>query len=99
MKKSIFLLFIVTIAVLIIPTAQVAVNYTLLKQEYIQSHPGQGIIPFPWDPITKTKVLPFSYEIPAVPGNTISSLHAGINLNRLRSLLTPGGFFRNRDPG
>ena len=38
----------------------------------LQNHPGQAIIPFPWEPSTSIKVLPFNYEIPAVPGNTIS---------------------------
>ena len=27
---------------------------------------------YPWDPITSTRVLPFNYEIPAVPANNLS---------------------------
>ena len=38
----------------------------------LQDHPGQAIIPYPWEPISSIKVLPFDYEIPAVPGNTLS---------------------------
>ena len=36
------------------------------------NHPGQVIIPFPWEPSTSTKVLPFNYIIPAAPSNNIS---------------------------
>jgi hypothetical protein len=77
MKKGIifFILFIM-IFFTIIPTAQAVshpgLNYTLLKNEYINSHPGQTIIPYPWEPSTSTKVLPFNYEVPAAPANNIS---------------------------
>ena len=47
-------------------------NYTLLKNEYIKNHPGQSIIPYPWETSTSVRVLPFNYEIPAAPGNTFS---------------------------
>jgi hypothetical protein len=67
------LIFVLAIFFLVLPAAQAAdQNYTSLKNEYIQKHPGQAIIPFPWDPVTSTKVLPFNFEIPAAPGNTIS---------------------------
>jgi hypothetical protein len=47
-------------------------NYLSLKSEYINNHPGQAIIPFPWEPSTSKKVLPFNYEIPAAPANNLS---------------------------
>jgi hypothetical protein len=47
-------------------------TFAELKNEYIGSHPGQAIIPYPWEPITSTRVLPFDYEVPAAPGNEIS---------------------------
>jgi hypothetical protein len=47
-------------------------TFAELKNEYIGSHPGQAIIPYPWEPITSTRVLPFNYEIPAAPGNVVS---------------------------
>jgi hypothetical protein len=72
MKKLLFSIFVVTILFLIIPTAQAAVNYTFLKNEYIANHPGQAIIPYPWEPITSIRVLPFDYEIPTDPSNNFS---------------------------
>ena len=60
----------------IVPTTQAAdsqgLNYLSSKSEYIYNHPGQTIIPYPWNPITSTKVLPFNYTIPAIPGNNLS---------------------------
>jgi len=47
-------------------------NYASLTAEYINNHPGQAIIPYPWEPTTSTQVLPFNYEIPAAPGNNLS---------------------------
>ena len=35
-------------------------NYRSLKEEYLKSHPGQTIIPFPWEPGSAIKVLPFN---------------------------------------
>jgi hypothetical protein len=49
-----------------------ASKYRLLTEDYLKSHPGQTIIPFPWEPSTLLKVLPFNYDIPAAPGNQIS---------------------------
>jgi len=72
MKKVLFFIFALAIFILAIPNAQAAVNYTLLKNAYIVNHPRQAIIPFPWDPITSTQILPFNYEIPAAPGNNFS---------------------------
>ena len=68
MKKVSFFIIILTIFLLITPVAQGAVDYNLLKDEYITTHPGQEIIPYPWEPSSSIKVLPFNYEIPAVPG-------------------------------
>jgi PKD repeat protein len=42
------------------------------KTAYIGSHPGQSLIPYPWDPVTSTRVLPFNYVIPAAPANNFS---------------------------
>jgi PKD repeat protein len=70
-RRSIFILAL-AIIFLSSTTASAAVNYPLLKDEYIQDHPGQAIIPFPWEPSTSIRVLPINYEIPAAPGNTIS---------------------------
>jgi hypothetical protein len=47
-------------------------TFAELKNEYIGSHPGQALIPYPWEPITSTRVLPFGYEVPAAPGNIVS---------------------------
>jgi hypothetical protein len=71
MKRLAFLILTLTILLLIIPTAQAA-DYTSLKTAYINSHPGQTILPYPWESSTSIRVLPFNYEIPAAPGNTIS---------------------------
>ena len=70
-KRPLILMLTLFLLFLLVPAVQ-AVDYASLKSEYIKSHPGQALIPFPWEPITSTKVLPFNYEIPAVPGNTIS---------------------------
>ncbi len=55
----------------LVPLAEAA-DYPALKNAYISSHPGQTIIPFPWDISTSVKVLPLNYNIPAAPGNTLS---------------------------
>jgi hypothetical protein len=47
-------------------------TFAELKNEYLGSHPGQAIIPYPWEPITSTRILPFDYEVPAAPGNEVS---------------------------
>ena len=74
MKKHVFLIFALTICFLVVPAVQATetADYAALKTAYINSHPGQSILPFPWDPGTSVKVLPFDYEIPASPGNTFS---------------------------
>jgi hypothetical protein len=46
-------------------------TFAELKNDYIASHPGQAIIPYPWEPITSTRILPFD-EVPAAPGNEVS---------------------------
>jgi hypothetical protein len=76
MKRWVIFLLALTVFFTIAPITQVAnvqgMNYQLLKAEYIRNHPGQSIIPFPWEPTTSTKVLPFNYIIPAAPANSLS---------------------------
>jgi hypothetical protein len=74
MKKGIiFFILFITILVLTISPAQAAEqNYSSLKNEYIKNHPGQAIIPYPWEPSTSIRVLPFNYEVPADPANNFS---------------------------
>jgi PKD repeat protein len=71
MKRLAFLILTLTILFLIVPIAQAA-DYASLKNEYINNHPGQAIIPYPWEPSTSTRILPFNYEIPAAPSNNFS---------------------------
>jgi len=70
-KKITMILLAFTILFLIAPAVQ-ATDYAALKTAYVNSHPGQAIVPFPWEPSTSIKVLPFNYEIPAAPGNNFS---------------------------
>jgi hypothetical protein len=73
MKKISFFIFVLAIFLLVTPNTQAAgQNYSALKSDYIMKHPGQSVIPYPWEPTTSIKVLPFNYEIPAAPGNTFS---------------------------
>ena len=72
MKRLAIFFMALAILFLAIPAAQAAVDYAVLKNDYIKNHPGQAIIPYPWAPVTSTKVLPFNYEVPAAPGNTLS---------------------------
>ncbi len=72
LKGVVFFIGALLIFFLVIPPAQASVNYALLKDEYTKDHPGQSIIPYPWEPITSIKVLPINYEIPASPGNSFS---------------------------
>jgi len=73
LKKIAFFIVALAIFILTIPCAQAAEqNYLVLKNEYIRNHPGQSLLPFPWEPVTSIKVLPFNYEIPAAPGNNLS---------------------------
>ena len=46
--------------------------YLSYKDEFIRNHPGQSIIPFPWEPSTSTKVLPLNCVVPAAPANNLS---------------------------
>jgi hypothetical protein len=87
-KKLPILLLTLSILVIIIPAVQ-ATDYAALKTAYINSHPGQAIIPFPWDPITSTKVLPFNYAIPAAPGNTISMTACRDEFEAASFIITP----------
>jgi hypothetical protein len=73
MKSAPVLLVFFLLSVLFVSAAQAAEpGYASLKNAYIQDHPGQAIIPFPWEPITSARVLPFDYTIPAAPGNSFS---------------------------
>ncbi len=72
LKGVVFFIGALLIFFLVIPPAQASVNYALLKNEYTQDHPGQSVIPYPWEPTTSTQVLPINYEIPASPGNSFS---------------------------
>ena len=66
-------LFILSIIFLTIPAVQAATpDYTALKNDYIKNHPGQSIIPYPWEPTSSTKVLPVNYLVPAAPANNFS---------------------------
>src|SRR4030042_2581008 len=71
MKRLSFFILALAILCLAVPAVQAA-DYALLKNDYIKAHPGQAIIPYPWEPVTSTKVLPFNYEVSAAPGNTLS---------------------------
>jgi hypothetical protein len=75
-KRLIFFIFVLTIFFSTLPATQAAhqqeLNYLSLKEEYIRNHPEEAIIPFPWEPTSSTKILPFNYEIPAAPGTTFS---------------------------
>jgi hypothetical protein len=86
-KKLEMIILTITIIFLTVPTVQ-AVDYTALKNEYIVTHPGQAIIPFPWETTTSIKVLPFNYEIPAGPGNTMS-------ITACRNEFEPASFILN----
>jgi hypothetical protein len=73
MKKIPMLLMVLAICFLTVPIAQAAdQSYATLKTQYVTSHPGQSLIPFPWDPSNATKILPVNYVIPAAPGNSVS---------------------------
>ena len=73
MKRVAMVLLAFTIFFTIAPMVQAAApDYAALKNAYIQSHPGQSVIPFPWEPSTSVRVLPFNYNIPAAPGNSLS---------------------------
>ncbi len=73
MKKLAIYFLALVICCSIIPIVQAATpDYTALKNAYIQNHPGQSIIPFPWETSTSEKVFPVNYNVPAAPGNNIS---------------------------
>ena len=69
-KKTIFLVLLAIIFCTVLPVH--AADYAALKTTYIANHPGQSIIPFPWEPTSSIKVLPFNYNIPAGPDNNLS---------------------------
>ena len=70
MKKMLNLIFIFAILFLMIPCTQAA-DQGLLKNGSVKIS-GEAMVLYPWDPITSTRVLPFNYEIPAVPANNLS---------------------------
>jgi PKD repeat protein len=74
MKKNLnhtFLLFLFTVFFCMIQPVHGA-DYAELKSAYIASHPDQNIIPFPWEPTSSVRVLPFNYNIAAAPANSLS---------------------------
>jgi hypothetical protein len=58
----------------ILPTPQDNTLNPSLKNEYGIHHPGQALIPYPWETSTSIRVLPFDYEIPAAPGDQLSMI-------------------------
>ena len=64
-----------------------ATDYASLKNEYVTNHPVQSIIPFPWNPSSSTRILPFNFEIPASGSIIFQLQHAEINLKPPRLLL------------
>jgi len=71
------LIILLTIFIWMVQPVQAADSYATLKNQYIQTHPGQSIIPYPWETSTSTRVLPFNYAIPAGPANDISITASG----------------------
>ena len=73
MKRLKIVILVFAIFFLIAPVAHGATpDYTALKNDYIKNHPGQSIIPFPWETSTSIKVLPINYIVPASPANNLS---------------------------
>jgi hypothetical protein len=71
--RTLAIIFLALAFFALVPLAHAAnPDYPALKNAYIQNHPGQTIIPFPWETSTSIKVLPLNYTIPAAPGNNIS---------------------------
>jgi PKD repeat protein len=64
-------LVIVTLFICTIQPVQAADPYGSAKTAYIASHPGQTIIPYPWEPTSSVKILPLNFIVPAAPGNSI----------------------------
>ncbi len=69
-NRTIFLVFLTVLFCTVLPVH--AADYTALKNAYIADHPGQSIIPFPWEPTSSVKILPFNYIVPAGPDNDLS---------------------------
>jgi hypothetical protein len=72
-------LFLLTLALLGVTVYKIAhksdeqhAKYLVVKEEYIRTHSGQGMILFPWEPTSAKKIFPFNYSIPATPGNNMS---------------------------
>jgi len=52
-------------------------EYAELKElsealNYIGNKSNQALTVYPWQPITHKKILPFTYPVPAIPGNSLS---------------------------
>jgi PKD repeat protein len=69
-NRTIFLLLFAVIFCTVLPVQ--AADYAALKSAYIANHPGQSIIPFPWEPTSSVSILPFDYAVPAAPANNFS---------------------------
>ena len=69
---TIFIIILTILGFTIPITQAIDQNYIVLKNEYINIHPGQAIIPYPWEPTSPIKILPFDYTVPAIPGNNLS---------------------------
>ena len=72
MKKGIIFLVIFLLALIIILVTNEGLYHPVPKADYINQHPGQSILPYPWEPGTSIRVLPFNYDIPAAPSNNLS---------------------------
>ena len=76
MKRVVIFIFVLTFFFPIIPNIQAVdlqgLNYIPIKNEYVTNHPGQSIIPFPWNPSSSTRIFPFNFEIPVAPVNNFS---------------------------
>jgi hypothetical protein len=81
MKKIVFFLFILTLFLSLMYLSlhkplpgdvSSELRYSSLKEGYTWGHPGQSLVPYPWDPYSSTRVLPFNFEIPAAPSNSFS---------------------------
>jgi hypothetical protein len=72
MRNWPFLLILFILIICTVQPVQAVDPYATAKSAYIASHPGQSIIPYPWEPTSAIKVLPLNFPVPAVPGNNIS---------------------------
>jgi PKD repeat protein len=66
------LIFLVTVIFCAVQPVSAADPYASQKTAYLTAHPGQSIVPYPWDPSSSTRILPFNYAVPAAPSNNFS---------------------------